>query len=449
MQLIQSTDSTFATPAKDSSKKNIALLLAAASVNLIAPCSQAKESPWQVDSSLLIYSEADSRVTAIEPIVALKKDLGDERIFSLKMTLDSLTGASPNGAVAANSPQTFTGPSGEHNYSAKAGETPLDDSFKDTRAALNLGWEQPWGDRNKISFGGNFSKEYDFTSIALNAAIARDFNNKNTTLSLGIGYESDQINPVGGTPVAFTATVLGEENENLKQTRGDESKDVLDLLFGVTQVMNRHWVTQLNYSYGSSSGYHTDPYKILSVLNDQGNLINHPSADIDNWYAYESRPDSRVRHSLYWANKYHLTEDVIDFSYRYYTDDWGVDSHTLDLRYRYQFAGNMYLEPHLRWYQQTAADFYQLYIAGSTQTTSGLVNLDYASADPRLAEFTGTSFGIKYGIEFSRSSEFNIRVEQYTQTYDANNSSLPALSGLDLAPDLKAMTISVGYSFEF
>ena len=64
------------------------------------------------------------------------------------------------------------------------GEVPLDDSFKDTRAALNLSWEQPWGDRNKISVGGNISKEYDFTSLGLNAAIARDFNNKNTTLSL-------------------------------------------------------------------------------------------------------------------------------------------------------------------------------------------------------------------------------------------------------------------------
>jgi hypothetical protein len=444
MQLITTPNSN-----QKMSTGNIALLLAAASVNLVSATSHAKESPWQVDSSLLVYSESDSRVTAIEPIVALKKDLGDERIFSMKMTLDSLTGASPNGAVASNSPQTFTGPSGENSYTADAGETPLDDSFKDTRAALNLGWEQPWGERNKISVGGNFSKEYDFTSVALNAAIARDFNNKNTTLSFGVGYEADQINPVGGTPVELTAMVYGEENEDLKQTRSDESKNVLDVLLGVTQVMNRRWVTQLNYSYGSSSGYHTDPYKILSVLDDQGNIVNHPSADIDNWYAYESRPDSRTRHSLYWANKIHLTEDVIDFSYRYYTDDWGIDSHTLDLRYRYQFAGNMYFEPHVRLYQQTAADFYNLYLLQSQQVTGNNIDLDYASADPRLAELSGITFGLKYGIEFSRTSEFNIRVEQYTQSYEVNRSDLPELSGLDLAPDMEAMTISVGYSFEF
>ena len=109
----------------------------------------------------------------------------------------------------------------------------------------------------------------------------------------------------------------------------------------------------------------------------------------------------------------------------------------------------MYLEPHLRWYQQSAADFYHMYLLASTDITGGNVNLDYASADPRLSELTGTTFGIKYGIEFSRYSEFNIRLEQYTQSYKENSSNLPALSGLDLAPDLKAMTISVGYSFEF
>lgn len=435
----------------ESKKGKITLMLAAASVNLVAGNSIAKESPWQVDSSLLVYSESDSRVTAIEPIVALKKDLGDEHIFSMKMTLDSLTGASPNGATPSNSPQTFTGPSGENTYTADAGEVPLDDSFKDTRAALNLNWEQPLGERNKMSVGGNFSKEYDFTSMGLTAAIARDFNNKNTTLSLGVGFESDQINPVGDTPAAYSSMINGDEDlvESLKQTSGDESKDIVDLLLGVTQVMNRHWVTQINYSYGDSSGYHNDPYKVLSVLDDQGNNVNHPSAQIDNWYIYESRPDARTRHSLYWANKIHLTEDVIDFSYRYYTDDWGIDSHTLDLRYRYNFAGNMYLEPHLRWYQQSAADFYHLYLSASTDITGGNVNLDYASADPRLSELTGTTLGIKYGIEFSRYSEFNIRLEQYTQSYKENASTLPALSGLDLAPDLKAMTISVGYSFEF
>lgn len=434
---------------------NVRLALAAASMSLLHPVVQAEENtPWQVDSALLVYSEADSRVTAIEPIVALKKDLGDEHIFSVKLTLDSLTGASPNGALPANEVQTFTGPSGKGTYTAEAGELPLDDQFKDTRVAINLNWEQPFGEHNRFSIGGNFSNEYDFKSAALSAAIARDFNNKNTTVSLGVNLESDSIDPVGGTPIPM-ATMINtldetDEAEQTAKSGNSESKTVTDALIGITQVMNRHWLMQFNYSYGTSSGYHTDPYKIASVLDDTGALAESPLVPGTRWYLYESRPDTRARHSVFFGNKYHLTEDVIDFSYRYYTDDWGIDSHTLDLRYRYQFAGNMYLEPHLRWYNQTAADFYRLFVSESTETAGGVSTLEYLSADPRLSEFTGTSVGLKYGIEFSRSSEFYIRAEQYTQSYDAKApASMTNLQGLDLAPDLSAVSVLVGYSFEF
>lgn len=424
---------------------SVRLALAAASSSLLAGAAHAEEkTPWLVDSALAVYSESDSRVTAVEPIVALRKDMGGERMLGLKLTLDSLTGASPNGAIAANETQTFTGPSGNGSYSAKKGETPLDTEFKDTRAAVAVSWEQPWGERNRVSLGGNISKEYDFTSAALSAAIARDFNNKNTTLSFGINIEADIIDAVGGIPDPLTSLKTGPNADN--KNSGSETKTVSDLLLGVTQVMNRHWLTQLNLSVGTSSGYHSDPYKVLSVLNDDGSLAINPTDSASKWYLYDSRPDSRSRQSLYWGNKIHLTEDVIDVSYRYYTDDWGIDSHTLDFRYRYEFAGNMYLEPHVRWYNQTSADFYHLYLNKNGATSA----LDYATADSRLGEFTGTTFGVKYGIELGRNTEFNIRVEQYKQTSNASSpTSMTALKGLDLSPDLTAMTVLVGYSFEF
>jgi len=428
---------------------SVRLALAAASSSLLAGAAHAEEkTPWLVDSALAVYSESDSRVTAVEPIVSLRKDMGGERTLGLKLTLDSLTGASPNGAIAANEVQTFTGPSGNGSYDAGKGKTPLDTEFKDTRTAIAISWEQPWGERNRVSFGGNISKEYDFTSAALSTAIARDFNNKNTTLSLGINLETDTIDAVGGIPDPLTSLKVGQNPEH--KSGGTENKTVNDFLLGVTQVMNRHWLTQLNLSVGSSSGYHSDPYKILSVLNTDGSLATNPEDANSKWYLYDSRPDSRSRQSLYWGNKIHLTEDVIDISYRYYTDDWGIKSHTLDFRYRYEFGGNMYLEPHVRWYSQTAADFYHLYLNKEVDTSSADSAIAYASSDTRLGEFTGTTFGLKYGIELGRNNEFNIRVEQYTQTYKASApATMTALKGLDLAPDLTAMTVLVGYSFEF
>ena len=56
---------------------------------------------------------------------------------------------------------------------------------------------------------------------------------------------------------------VGDDSNKLG---GSDSKDVLDLLLGFTQVLNRTTVLRVNYSYSDSSGYLNDPYKILSVV---------------------------------------------------------------------------------------------------------------------------------------------------------------------------------------
>jgi len=67
---------------------------------------------WQIDSAVLYYKESAGRVQAIEPVINVKHDFGDEHILALKLTYDSLTGGSPTGAVVATSPQTTVSPSG-------------------------------------------------------------------------------------------------------------------------------------------------------------------------------------------------------------------------------------------------------------------------------------------------------------------------------------------------
>ena len=195
-------------------------------------------------------------------------------------------------------------------------------------------------------------------------------------------------------------------------------------------------IMQWNYSLSSSSGYHTDPYKLLSVVD---NVTGLPQD-----YLYESRPDSRTRHSLFWQTKYHLTEDVIDLSYRYMTDDWGIKSHTLDLRYRFELGNDSYLEPNVRFYTQTAADFYHYFLV------QGQATPQFASADPRLGQFDATTFGIKYGKALSKDSEFSVRVEQYAQTGNSSPSeAIGQLKTQNLFPDLNALVVQFGYSFSF
>ena len=386
---------------------------------------------WFFDTAVLYYAEADGRVRAAEPVVLGTYDLGDDRLLTGKLVLDSLTGASPNGATPASTPQTFSRPSGNGTYTIDPNELPLDDTFHDTRVAVSGGYQFPVGEDGKLDLGLNASKEYDFLSAGTSARYAHDFNQGNTTVSAGLSFESDSIKPVGGVPEPLAAP----------GTKGGatESKSVVDVVVGLTQVLDPDSLVQLNYSLSTSSGYHTDPYKILSVVDVNGEPLR---------YVYESRPDSRTKHALFARYKRAVrARDVFDVSYRFMTDDWGIASSTIDTQYRWSYSETSYLEPHLRWYTQTEADFYHAAFDDGEETT-----VENASADPRLGAFDGYTFGLKYGHTLESGNSWSARAEYYQQTGKRAGIPDAAAAGLDkfaLEPDMSAVMLTVGYRFKW
>lgn len=388
---------------------------------------------WQAEGAVLLYKEGAGRVTALEPVVSLRRVDGNERAWGLKLTLDALTGASPNGAVAQPGVQTFTTPSGKSTYSTPAGRMPLDPTFRDTRLALAATHERPVGAAARASFGLGVSAEHDFASVTASAALAYDLAQKNTTLSLGVALEADRIQPEGGVPQGLQAA-------GPARASGTATRQVADLLLGVTQVMNRRWVTQLNLGLGRGTGHQSDPYKVLSVVDGTSGLLTGDRL------VHEQRPEQRTRVSLFWQNKVHLTDDVVDASYRYYSDNWGVRAHTLDLRWRSELGSGWYLEPRVRLHRQSAADFYRPWLLESTEWDSAVhrTALTAASADPRLAAFTGRTLGLKLGLPLRRG-EFAVRLEAYRQQQRQPAFAPGALRGLELAPALTAATVFVGY----
>jgi len=424
--------------------QNIRDSLAMATCTLLAgitPQTQAA-SPWQIDGGLLIYAEKN-RVSLVEPVLQLRKEIADNEFITTRLVADTLTGASPNGAAPTDTPQTFTSPSGNKSYTTKANEIPLDPTFKDTRGAINMEWEKPLSERLRGIFGASFSSEHDYTSFGVSASLSQDFNQRNTTLTAAVSLDADSISPLGGAPDPFTAMPAvgsgggGDDDEG--EGGPSENKTVQQYLLGVTQVLGHNTLTQLNYSYGHSNGYLTDPYKILSVLDSNG------SGDLraTNPYVYEKRPDTRTFQTLYWKGIHQLgNEDVITLAYRYGWDDWGVKSDTYDVRYRWEIGHGHYLQPHYRHYNQSAADFYRQTLTDGEETT-----LDYASADSRLGELTTQTVGLKYGIVFDQDSEINFRVEYMHQTGKTIASdAVGKLANVDLLPENKAAIFQAGIS---
>jgi len=439
---------------KKNNTRNIRDSLAVATCTLLAgvgPQAQAAEfqSPWEIDSGVLFYAEKD-RVRLIEPVLQVRKEIDDGEFLTARFVADTLTGASPNGAAPSDVPQTFTAPSGGKSYTTQANEIPLDPSFKDTRGAVSVDWERPLSEQLRGIFGASFSIESDYTSLGASATLARDFNQRNTTLTVATSLNLDSVSPMGGAPVGLSemsTTVTGGggegEEEGEDDEDGGESKTIQEFLVGVTQVVDRNTLTQLNYSYGHSSGYLTDPYKILSVLENDGSGDLRTTGTSP--YVHENRPDNRTFQTIYWKGVHQFgNEGVLTLAYRYGWDDWGINSNTYDVRYRHELGNGHYLQPHYRHYNQSAADFYR-----QTLIDGELPKLDYASADSRLGELTTKTIGLKYGVEFKGGGEFNIRVESMKQTGKTRaQDAVGKLQGMDLFPDNKATMVQVGVSMD-
>ncbi len=410
-------------------KKKIAGLLSAATCTLLCSPVNAADGEWDVDSAILFYAEDNDRIEVVEPVISAKKDLGDEESVSFKLVIDSLTGASATGAVPSTMVQTFTTPSGNDTYTTAPNETPLDDTFLDTRVAYSMNWEKPIDRNNRRNLGFNVSKEYDFTSISGNAMWQHDTNQKNTTYSYGINIELDDIDPVGNVPEPLTDMLAQDKGA------GSDTRNILDLLFGVTQVIDKSSLFQINLSLSEADGYMTDPYKLVSIVDS---TTGEPTSQL-----FESRPDSRSRQSLYGKYKKTLAnKDIFTASYRYMTDDWGVDSNTFDFTYRFKLNGGYFIQPHLRWYDQSEADFYRYFLLDSEAVPTD------ASADYRLGEMEATTVGVKFGREIDDQHSWSVRLEQYVQTGDESPSeAFGQLAQQDLYPDVEASIVQFNYSF--
>ena len=197
--------------------------------------------------------------------------------------------------------------------------------------------------------------------------LEHDFNEKNTTLSIGVNDENDIIQPIGGTPVALSDYAAFDKT-------GNQSKNGAGVLLGVTQVMTRHWLTELSCRSIDFPGYLNDPYKIVSVID-----------------ATATRPATSMRTAPEVARVAALTGRIgsaasassAALSLRYMTDTWGI-------ALRYGAAAGSLVEPPQRSVSGADRALVSTDCGGLLQgVDSGLrrTKLSYVSSDFRLGAF--------------------------------------------------------------
>lgn len=403
---------------------------------------------WDVDSAVLFYSEKD-RVDVVEPSFAAKKDLGDDASVTLHGTVDVMTGASPNGATTTDAVQTFTAASGGKTYTVAPDTFPTVE-FEDARFALGVDWELPVSRAERHILGLTGSLESDYLSLGGSVTRQWDTPDRLRTWSAGLGAGLDIVSPTGGTPTALQRLSTGSDDDDgggeddddgeggeggEDDLLGGETKRLLDAMIGVTQVLSPRSLLQLNYSLSYRNGYLNDPYKVVSLIDAGGATTD---------YLHENRPGSRLANVAYLKWVYHLPEDVFRVSYRYFTDDWGVRSTTVDMTYRLELGHGFFAAPYGRRYHQTAADFYRHSLPESAGIPSEV------SADYRLAEMDSTTVGLKFGRADGEDSEWSLLLERMVQTGDSHPADAVGIqNGFDLYPDLEAVIIQLNYFARF
>lgn len=230
-----------------------------------------------------------------------------------------------------------------------------------------------------------FSNEDDYSATSIGVDYARSIREQQTRLNLGFEFSDDSIEPVQDSG----------ETERIVSA----SKDNFTLYASVVQIINSVTTLQLGGSFSQQSGYLSDPYKKAWVF-DPTTQVQKPYQD--------ARPDSRNQFVISSRLRKHLKDKGATWhlDYRFYSDDWGIASHTFTYRYYKYYGESWQVVPEFRFYTQSGSDFYASYFVNGLPS-EGLLTSDY-----RLSPFGAVTAALQIKKSFPHW-RLSMRLERY------------------------------------
>ncbi len=261
----------------------------------------------------------------------------DEYDLTVNYLTEEMSGASPMGNVIGRDNRAKLDMSGAS----------IDESRRDLAGNLRY-----FGKEGAVYAGTlGYSSENDYQAINIGAEGEHYKNDKQQTLSWGVGLSFDSLKPT--------------QDERYVRPKS-EDKTSFSGVVGFTQIINSTTQFQTGASLMHLSGYLSDPYKTL-----------------------DQRPDRKTQFS--WTNRlrYYLKkwQSSIHLDYRLYTDDWAITSHTVDIAWFQPLSDDVLLVPSIRYYTQGQADFYVVFDDGSI--------VGDQSSDFRLSPYGAFTTGLK------------------------------------------------------
>ncbi|WP_158979677.1 DUF3570 domain-containing protein [Cellulophaga sp. L1A9] len=278
-------------------------------------------------------------------------------------------------------------------------------SSSDLWANITGSYSHSSDDRNDIwSTKLSISSEYDYFSVGVGGSYTKLFNEKNTEISVNGNVYIDTWNAIyptelrpfgeGGAGLSdrlFTQnTITGNTNYNPRFAAFDsEGRNSYSVGFGLSQILHKKVQGSLALDFVQQDGLLSTPFQRVYFSDIADSFIdNFQLAD-----AVERLPDSRFKVAAGGRLNWYLNETVtVRTFYRYYFDDWGITSHTASIEVPVKITNKFTLYPSYRFYNQTAADYFNTY-------ESALSTDEFYTSDYDLSEYSANQFG--FGVSYT------------------------------------------------
>lgn len=232
------------------------------------------------------------------------------------------------------------------------------------------------------------SEEGDYVSYAPGLNYSLDLNGKNSTLNLGLARNFDSVHP--------------------DHWRVARRKDEWELMAGWVQVLNRYALLTVNLTFGTASGYLSDPYKGVKF-----DGYPNPRALFD-----DRRPGHRTREVVWvgWNQAIPPLRAAVETSYRFSHDSFGVLGHTAAVEWFQDVGPKVRVAPLFRYHRQSAASFYGVRFAGDPSDPESFPDVvipAFYSADYRLSELETVTMGVSVSWRVHRHCTVDAAYKRY------------------------------------
>uniref|UniRef100_UPI004049627E DUF3570 domain-containing protein n=2 Tax=Flavobacterium sp. TaxID=239 RepID=UPI004049627E len=333
-------------------------------------------------------------LTNITPTIIVAVPLSDDEILTVDAGISAYSSASSGNInpFDSNTPSPFQASSGA--------------SAQDVLTSLVLNYSHYSDNRNTILNGHiSASVEYDYASVGFGGGISHLFNDKNSEFNVSANVYLDTWTPIypkelqeyadyGNTlnsPLFDAFTITGNTNYDPStfKIHDNKNRNSFALSFSFSQVVNKKMQVSFFMDVLQQQGLLSTPYQRVYFADKENAFINefHLADDI------ERLPDTRFKIPIGARLNCYLNEKFVFRSYyRFYSDDWNIQSHTFNIEIPYKLTDRFTVFPMYRYYTQTGTNYFAAY-------DQHLSTEKYYTSDYDLSTFVAHQYG--FGVNYT------------------------------------------------